>query len=47
VLHQPALAVGGGRLEGGLLGRAAAEDAARRAEYVWNDDPGNDRFAAD
>ncbi len=28
-----------------LYGRAAAEEAAKTAEYVWNDDPGSDPFA--
>lgn len=28
-----------------LYGRKAAEEAARTAEYVWNDDPANDPFA--
>lgn len=30
-----------------LHGRAAADDAARLAEYVWNDDPSDDPFAPD
>jgi putative intracellular protease/amidase len=32
-------------LMAGLLGIGAAEDAARRAEYLWNSDPDNDPFA--
>lgn len=32
-------------LMAGLLGIGAAEDAARRAEYLWNSDSDNDPFA--
>lgn len=30
-----------------ILGRSAAEDAARRAEYLWHDDPASDPFAGE
>jgi transcriptional regulator GlxA family with amidase domain len=30
-----------------LYGREAAERRARGAEYIWNDDPGNDPFAVE
>ena len=29
-----------------IFGRAVSEEAARRAEYLWNSDSGNDPFAA-
>jgi putative intracellular protease/amidase len=30
-----------------ILGRSDAEDAARRAEYLWHDDPASDLFAGE